>query len=103
MRDFYFKDKKTNVAYRGFQPTTDLDCPPFDYFRLGHAYNGANLFQDILKVKCPIQIPDDLVRKFVLKQTDDMIAKKLLVATLILPFISCLPMILSPIRSRISF
>ena len=77
MREFYFKDKKTNVAYRGFQPTTDLDCPPFDYFRLGHAYNGANLFQDILRVKCPIQIPDDLVRKFVLKQTDDMIADKL--------------------------
>lgn len=77
MREFYFKDKKTNVAYRGFQPTSDLDCPPFDYFRLGHAYNGANLFQDILKVKCPIQIPDDLVRKFVLKQTDDMIADKL--------------------------
>ena len=77
MREFYFKDKKTNVAYRGFQPTTDLDCPPFDYFRLGHAYNAAKLFQDVLKVKCPIQIPDDLVRKFVLKQTDDMIAEKL--------------------------
>ena len=77
MRGFYFKDKKTNVAYRGFQPTTDIDCPPFDYFRYGHAYNAANLFQDILKVKCPIRIPDEFVRKFVLKQTDDMIAVKL--------------------------
>lgn len=36
MREFYFKDKKTNVAYRGFQPTTDIDCLPFDYFRYGH-------------------------------------------------------------------
>lgn len=77
MREFYFEDKKTHVAYRGFQPTTDIDCPPFDYFRLGHAYHSANMFQDILKVKCPIAIPDDLVRKFVLQQTDEMIADKL--------------------------
>lgn len=77
MREFYLKDKKTNVAYRGFQATTDIDCLPFDYFRYGHAYNAANLFQDVLKIKCPIPIPDDLVRKFVLKQTDDMIAEKL--------------------------
>jgi hypothetical protein len=80
MREFYFKDKKTNVAYRGFQPTTDIDCPPFDYFRYGYAYNFANLFQDVLKVKCPVRIPDDMVRKFVLKQTDDMIARKLAVS-----------------------
>lgn len=77
MREFYFKDKKSNVAFRGFQATTDIDCLPFDYFRYGHAYNTANIFQDVLKVKCPISIPDDLVRKFVLRQTDDMIAVKL--------------------------
>ena len=81
MREFYFKDKRTNVAYRGFQPTTDIDCLPFDYFRYGHAYTAANLFQDVLKIKCPIPIPDDLVRKFVLKQTDDMIAEKLAKST----------------------
>lgn len=75
MREFYFKDKKTNVAFRGFQPTTDINCLPFDYFRLGHAFNSANLFQDLLKVKCPIPIPDDMVRKFVLQQTDEMIAE----------------------------
>ena len=77
MREFYFKDKKTNVAFRGFQPTTDINCPPFDYFRLGHALNSANLFQDLLKVKCPIPISDDMVRKFVLQQTDEMISKML--------------------------
>lgn len=77
MREFFLKDKKTNVAYRGFYPTTDLDCLPFDYFRLGHVYNASNMLQDELKVKCPISIPDDLVRKYVLKQTDDMISEML--------------------------
>lgn len=57
MREFYIKDKKANLAFRGFQPTTDINCPPFDYFRLGYALNSANLFQDLLKVKCPIPIP----------------------------------------------
>ena len=77
MKEFYFKDKKTNIAFRGFMPTTDIDCLPFDYFRLGHAYNSANLFQDVLKVKCPISIPDDLVRQFILQKTDEMIAQML--------------------------
>ena len=77
MREFYFKDKNTNASYRGFQPTTHMDCPPFDYFRLGHAYHFANMFQDVLKVKCPIAIPDDFVRKFVLQHGDKMIADKL--------------------------
>ena len=77
MREFYFKDKNTNIAFRGFEPTTDTDCPPFDYFRLGHAYNAANLFQDVLKIKCPISIPDDLVRQFVLQKTDEMITQML--------------------------
>lgn len=81
MREFYFKDKRTNVAFRGFQPTTDKDCPPFDYFRLGHAYIFANIFQDRLKVNCPIPIPDDMVRQFVLQQTDEMIAEKLAKST----------------------
>lgn len=75
MKDFYFKDKNTNVAYRGYQPTNDRDCPPFDYFRLNHAYYSANLFQDVLKVKCPIPIPDDMVRRFVLEQLDESISE----------------------------
>jgi hypothetical protein len=77
MRGFYFKDKRTNVAFRGFQPTTDIFCLPFDYSHLGYAYNSANIFQNRLKVKCPIPIPDDMVRQFVLHKTDEMIAEKL--------------------------
>lgn len=77
MRELYFKDKNNNVAFRGFQPTTDINCPPLDYFRFGHALNYANLFQDLLRVKCPIPIPDDMVRKFVLQETDKMIEEKL--------------------------
>ena len=77
MREFYFEDKAANVAFRGFQPATDINCPPFDYFRLGHALNSANLFQDLPKIKCPIPIPDDMVRKFMLQQTDEMISEML--------------------------
>lgn len=77
MREFYFKDKKTNVVFRGFQATTDINCLPFDFFRLTHAYNAANSFQDVLRVKCPISISDDMVRKFMLQQTDETIAEML--------------------------
>ena len=77
MREFYFKDKNTNKAYRGWQAMNDIDCLPFDYFRLGHAYNFANVYQDYLKVQCPVPIPDEIVRDFVLKETDKMIEDKL--------------------------
>lgn len=77
MKFFYYKDKKTDVAYRGYYPSTDINCPPFDYFRFGYAYNFANLFQDILKVKCPIPIHDDMVRDFILAKTDELIANQL--------------------------
>lgn len=77
VREFFIKDKKTGVAYRGYEPSTDINCPPFDYFRFGYANHLAHLFQDNLKVKCPVPIPDALVRKFALQQTDEMIAEKL--------------------------
>ena len=77
MQEFYFKDKKKNVAFRGVMPTTEIDCLPFDYYRLIYVYNSANLFQDVLKIKCPISIPDDVVKRFVLQKTDEMIAQKL--------------------------
>lgn len=77
MREFYIKDKNSNVAYRGYHPSTDINCKPFDYFRIGHAYNFANLFQDILKVKSPTPIPDEVVRNFILAKTDEMITNKL--------------------------
>ena len=77
MQEFYIKDKNTNVAFRGFVATTDINCPPFDFFRLAHANHWASLFQDVLNVKCPIPIPDDLVRQFILKETDEKIAQML--------------------------
>ena len=77
MREFYIRDKKTGAAYRGYEPSTDINCPPFDYYRFGYANHYAILFQDILKVKCPVPIPDAFVRKFALQQTDEMIAEKL--------------------------
>ena len=59
------------------QPSNDINCKPLDYFRFGQAYNSANVFQDILKIKCPIPIPDNIVRDFVLQQIDDLILEKL--------------------------
>lgn len=76
MREFYFRDKESNVAFRGFHPTTDINCLPFEYFRLGHAYSFSNLLQDVLKVNGTFPISDEYVRQFVLEKTDDMIAEQ---------------------------
>lgn len=59
MREFYFKDKKTNAAYRGVVPHNDVDCPPFDYFRFLHAEMCFKNFSWMLSVKCPIKMPKD--------------------------------------------
>ena len=77
MREFYFKDKNTNVAYRGIMPHNDIDCLPFDYYRISFAYNMANQVEDILKIKCPIVIPEHYIKKIILEETDKMIADKL--------------------------
>ena len=77
MREFYFKDNNANVAFRGLLPNADIDCLPFDFYRLECAYYSASLFQDVLKVKCPLPISDDLVREFVLKKTDELIEQML--------------------------
>ena len=77
MREFYFKDKNKNFAFRGVAPNNDLNCPPFDFFKYGHALNASRLFGDVLKVKCPIPIPSEMVNKFVLEQTETMIAEML--------------------------
>ncbi len=77
MREYYIKDKNSNVVYRGFGPDNDINCLPFDYFRMGHANNMGRIFCDILKVKSPIPIPDDFVMKWVLKETDKMIDEQL--------------------------
>lgn len=77
MREFYFNNQNTNEVFRALVATTDIDCPPLDFFRLESAYYFANLFQDSLKINCPIEIPDDFVRHFVLQETDKMITQNL--------------------------
>lgn len=73
MRYFYFKDKNQNFAIRGMSPHNDDNWPPFDYFRFNHAELAALQLQEILKLKCPTSIPEEMVRKFALEQTDEMI------------------------------
>ena len=73
MQEFYYKDKNKNFAIRGFVPHNDFNWPPFDYFRLGHAMNVSNVYEDLLKVKCPIHIPQKKIRKFCLEDVDKMI------------------------------
>lgn len=75
MQEFYFRDKKTNVAFYGLVPKNETNCPPFEYFRIIQAYHSAKLFQDRLNVTCPSPIPEELVMQFVLKKTDDMIER----------------------------
>ena len=77
MREFYFKDKKTNAAYRGVVPHNDVNCPPFDYFRFLHAEMCFKNFSWMLSVKCPIKMPDKYVRNFVIDKTDQLIADTL--------------------------
>ena len=77
MRDFYFKDKNKNFAFRGAAPNNDINWPPFDFFKYGHALNASKMFGETLKVKCPLQIPEDMVNRFVMEQTETMIANML--------------------------
>lgn len=72
MREFYFKDKKKNIAFRGVVPHDDINCPPYDYFRYAHAEQCFKNFSWMLKHKCPIEIPEHYVRQFVLKQVDEL-------------------------------
>lgn len=74
MREFYFKNKGNNKAYRGVMPNNDMNCPPFDYFRLLHAEICAKNFAWQLSVKCPIPIPETQVTQFVLERVDEQIA-----------------------------
>jgi hypothetical protein len=77
MKEFYFKDKENNRAIRGIGPKNDINCAPLDYFKYGHAEIASNLFSDVLKVKSPMPIPDNMVRGFVLQETDKMIEEQL--------------------------
>ena len=73
MQEFYYKDKNKNFAIRGIVPHNDFNCLPFDYFRLGHAMNVSNVYEDLLKVKCPLHIPQNTIRTFCLEKVDEMI------------------------------
>lgn len=77
MQEFYFKDKNKDFAIRGVVPYNDFKCLPYGYFRLGHALNVANVYEDILKVKCPFQIPQELIRQFCLQKVDEMLKEML--------------------------
>lgn len=76
MNFFLFKDKNQNFEITGMSPHNDVDCPPFDYFRLCHAKMVANMFAKVLKLKSPIPIPDYMVNKYALEETDKMIAEQ---------------------------
>lgn len=77
MREFYFRNKDKNFAFRGIVPHNDVNCAPYDYFRYAHAELCYNNFNWMLKHKCPIDIPEYYVRQFVLKQVDDKNAQLL--------------------------
>jgi len=77
MQEFFFKDKNKNFAIRGLAPHNDVNCPPYDFFRLGHALNASKMYGEILKVKCPIPIPERMVQKYVLEETDAMLQEQL--------------------------
>ena len=81
MVEFYFKDKERNMAIRGIGPKNDINCAPLDYFKYGHVEIASNLFNDVLKVKSPMPIPDNMVRDFVLQETDKMIEEQLKTST----------------------
>ncbi len=70
MREFFIKDKNKNVAFRGIVPSNDVNCPPLDYFRYAHAEQCYNYLSSILKCKCPIEIPEQYMRRFAVKQVD---------------------------------
>ncbi|MBR6367450.1 MAG: hypothetical protein IKR89_03670 [Bacteroidaceae bacterium] len=64
MKFFDFKDKNTNVSFRGIMPSTEIDCPPFEYFRLVYAY-----YQSLTN--------DDLEKREILNKTNEMLEQKL--------------------------
>ena len=74
MREYYIKDKKTDSVIRGVEPSNDTNWPPLDFFRFGQALNLANIFEDSLKVKCPIKIPKKIINTFVLNRVDEQLS-----------------------------
>lgn len=52
-------------------PSKDVNCPPFDYFRFSYAELSFKIFSEQVKAQCPIDIPEEFVRNFVLNQVDE--------------------------------
>lgn len=89
MREFYFKDKKTNIAFWGAVPSNDVNCAPFDYFRFFHAELWYRELSRELKLKCPKESLEHIMRQFVLKQVDKL-CEQLLSSTSLKPEIHML-------------
>ena len=77
MQEFYFKDKNKNFSIMGISPHNDVDCPPYDVFRLAYAKYISRLFGEMLKYKCPVSIPKEMVEKYCLEKTDEMLKEQL--------------------------
>ena len=77
MREFEFRDIDRNVAYRGVIPCNDLNCPPFEFFRMLHAEIWFKNYTWLLSIKCPVHIPEKYVRRYALEQTDLLISETL--------------------------
>jgi len=82
MREFYFKDEKTNIAFWGAVQSNDVNCAPFDYFRFFHAELLYSNISRELKRKSPKEFSEYSIRQFALKQVDELCAQRLLSTSL---------------------
>ena len=77
MRGFYIKDKVKNIAYRGVESTTEINCPPLDFFKYPQAEIMFGIYNETLKYSCPFQIPEYVVRNYVLGKVEEQISTML--------------------------
>ncbi len=78
MKEFYIEDKTQNISFSGFMPSNDVDCLPFDYFRYAYAEQYFKCLSSIIKCKCQMEISEQFVRQFAIKQVDEQINTLLL-------------------------
>ena len=82
MQEFYIKDNVHDIAFRGVKPTHELNCLPLDFCKYPHAELMYGIYKETLKYTCPISIPEDVVRKFVLEKVEEQIDTMLASTTL---------------------
>ena len=82
MHKFYIKNLINNTAYRSLMPTCEIDCPPLDFYKYSHAENLFEICNENLKYTCSIQIPECVVRDFVLSKVEEQIYTMLSSTTL---------------------